>query len=176
MTKPIVLIGPPASGKSTVAKIVAERANMKLIDTDRRIEEHTRSASVGDYLSKVGERTFRATERAMLVDALLYSILTPEKSVIISTGAGIVEDPLNREDMRSHGVPVCLFVPVSALHDRMVGDDTRPLWTGPGGKEALRERWKRRAPMYQETASFIVNATAPPEHVANSVLRCVGHA
>ena len=39
MTQPIFLYGPPASGKSTLARSLGEMLGLKVLDTDAMVEE-----------------------------------------------------------------------------------------------------------------------------------------
>ncbi|HEV8053845.1 MAG TPA: shikimate kinase, partial [Candidatus Limnocylindrales bacterium] len=57
----IVLVGMPASGKSTVGRLVAERLGRPFVDTDELLAG-TLGMPVPDYLERHGEPTFREIE------------------------------------------------------------------------------------------------------------------
>ena len=58
----LVLVGPPASGKTTVGTAVADALGVVFRDTDRDVEAQTGS-SVTDLFVTQGEPHFRALER-----------------------------------------------------------------------------------------------------------------
>ena len=78
---PIVLLGFPGSGKSTVGRRLARKLGVAFLDLDRYIEEkyHT---SVPLLFQKYGEPAFRALEYAALCEVLA------KDDVVIATGGG----------------------------------------------------------------------------------------
>ena len=65
----LVLVGMMGVGKTTVAKVVAERLGRPVVDTDHTIEAST-GRSVRDIFSTDGEDAFRSIESQVLADAL----------------------------------------------------------------------------------------------------------
>jgi shikimate kinase/3-dehydroquinate synthase len=93
----IVLIGFSGTGKTTVARHLAERLGWSAIDTDASIEQ-TWDASIPEIFRDFGESAFRERERAVLRDA------SRQDRVVIATGGGAVveadawgDDLLGRE-------------------------------------------------------------------------------
>ncbi|MDO8338165.1 MAG: shikimate kinase, partial [Microcella sp.] len=79
----VVLIGPPAAGKSRVGKRVARILDLPVIDTDKVIAaEH---GPIPEIFAAHGEPHFRALERAAVVDAL-------RERAVVSLGGGAVLD------------------------------------------------------------------------------------
>ena len=64
MKSNLILIGFMGSGKSTVGKILAEKLEMKFLDTDLEIEKE-QGRSVQDIFSEKGEEYFRKLENEM---------------------------------------------------------------------------------------------------------------
>jgi len=85
----IVLIGMMGSGKSTVSKLLSEKLNLSLLDTDEIFEQQEKCKIV-DFFKKYGEEKFREIESEILKKALTKS------NCIISTGGGIVLKEENR--------------------------------------------------------------------------------
>ena len=65
----IVLVGLMGTGKSTVARLLAEHRGVELLDTDKMIESRY-GKSVRDIFSEWGEDTFRGYETEVLSDCV----------------------------------------------------------------------------------------------------------
>ena len=65
----VVLVGPPGSGKSTVARALAERWRLRARDTDADIEALA-GKPVSDIFVDDGEPAFRELERRAVAAAL----------------------------------------------------------------------------------------------------------
>lgn len=87
--EPIILVGMPGSGKSTVGEKLAQFLDYEFIDLDMLIEKMF-NITVEDAF-KNGEQFFRSLE----TQALETSILS--KKTVISTGGGIINIEKNRE-------------------------------------------------------------------------------
>ena len=96
---PLVLIGFPGSGKSTLGRRLAERLGMEFIDLDHYIEAkyHT---SVPLLFQKYGEQAFRALEYAALCEVL------EREDVVIATGGGAPchADAMDRINARAESI------------------------------------------------------------------------
>lgn len=170
--RPIVLTGPPAVGKTTVGQLVAKVLDVPFLDTDSQMETFT-DRSVWQLITDEGEAWFRGLETRTL-HHMMSTVIQSGDRAVISTGAGIVESPANRMAIMGAADAICLFVPLTVVFHRLTDDGTRPLWAGPDGHAALRERWTRRAPLYQEVATAgIVNAYGHPELVAERIIRLI---
>ena len=87
----IVLIGFSGTGKSTIARLVAEKLGWTAADTDREIERQW-GATIPAIFRDHGEPAFRASERAILAQLL------QRDNLVIATGGGAVVDPTAWED------------------------------------------------------------------------------
>lgn len=146
----LVLVGMMGVGKTTVAKVVAERLGRPVVDTDHTIEAST-GRSVRDIFSTDGEDAFRSIESQVLADALA----SPTPSVIAGAG-GVVLRPSNREVLRSSGARVVwLCADPATLVERVKGGGHRPLLdTDPAG--TLQRMFNEREALYREVADAIV--------------------
>lgn len=95
----IYLIGMGGSGKSTIAKSLASKLQMRYVDTDALIVEKEQKDI--DILIK-DEQSFRRVESEVLRSVCLDS------GVVVATGGGIVLDEDNIKAMRTNGKIVLL--------------------------------------------------------------------
>jgi shikimate kinase len=79
----IVLIGFSGTGKSTIARLLANVLDWTAIDTDRAIEI-VATKTIPDIFAQDGEAAFRSLERTILLHSL------DQKRVVIATGGGAI--------------------------------------------------------------------------------------
>lgn len=133
--KSVILIGMPASGKSSVGRRLAEATGYRFIDTDEEVERRA-GCTIPDLFERVGEEGFRKMETEVMRDAL------KRKDVVIATGGGIV---LRGENFAERDTDRFLTVFLERpLEDLDIGGN-RPL---SKSVEALRELWRIREPLY----------------------------
>ena len=92
MTHRVVLVGMPASGKSTVGRILARRLRRPFVDIDDLVAQRL-GISVPDFIDARGERAFRDEESQAVREALTVP------NAVIATGGGTFVQPLNRADI-----------------------------------------------------------------------------
>ena len=81
----IVLVGFSGTGKTSIARRLAERLGWSAADTDMEIERHW-GATIPAIFRNYGESTFRSSERAILKQ------LVTQDLVVIATGGGAAVD------------------------------------------------------------------------------------
>ena len=101
----IFIVGPMASGKSTLGKKLAQTLNIDFIDTDKEIEKKA-GAEISWIFEVEGEKGFRERERKALEESI------KEDDVVISTGGGIVTVKKNRDLIATKGKVVYLKTPL----------------------------------------------------------------
>ena len=107
MTQPIFLYGPPASGKSTLARSLGEMLGLKVLDTDAMVEEKA-GISIAEIFASKGEAAFRSLENVALAQAVLQATDTPS---IIALGGGTLLREENRRLAEQSGNVICLDPP-----------------------------------------------------------------
>jgi shikimate kinase len=162
----VVLIGPPAAGKTRLGKRLAKRLGLAFVDTDARVvAEH---GAISDIFAQHGEPHFRALERAAVAAAL-------EEGGVVSLGGGAVLDLDTRADLAGRRV-VLLTVQPEAIAQRITGGK-RPLVSDI-------ESWKRlvaeRAELYASLADYTADTSSRPietivEEIAEWVEQKEGH-
>lgn len=150
---PVVLVGPPGAGKSTIGRRVARALNCAFVDTDELIAT-AQGAACGEVLSRLGEPRFREMEAECVAEAL-------SGHGVVSLGGGAVLTESTRTLLDAQTV---VWIDVSAEEGsrRTYGDDSRPLLAGTTDAEAALAQYRTmleaRAPLYREVADFRVRS------------------
>ena len=170
--KNIYLVGFMGSGKSTVAKDLAEILDVPIIELDRIITDYLKM-SIPDIFKEYGEESFRATETLMLTTSITghhvkYDVL---KGAIFSCGGGIVLSELNVTAMQNTGKIVWLKAEPETIWDRVQNDESRPLIKGMESITDVREMMELREPYYQEAADLTINIdNKTPAEIAGEIV------
>jgi shikimate kinase len=148
----LVLVGPPASGKTTVGTGVAENLGVAFRDTDADIED-VEGATVPDIFVQRGEPYFRELEEQAVARAL------GEHPGVLALGGGAVMSPATRALLtgygRAGGVVVWLDVDLASAAKRAGLSRDRPL-LAVNPRAMLRAMLQERAPLYAEVATHTV--------------------
>ena len=146
----IILVGMPASGKTTIGTLLAEKlSDYTLIDTDSIIER-TQGMAISEIFAKYSEDYFRKLEH----DTIL--MLCQGKNKIISVGGGAFENPDSRAKLLNFGKVFYLKSDLDVLYYRISNDTTRPLLNNENPRQALEKLLLKREENY-EKAHFIVD-------------------
>lgn len=152
----IVLIGMPASGKTTIGNLLAERLpDYTLIDTDSVIEK-TQGLSISEIFEKFSEDYFRKLEYD-----IIKMIANGDKK-IISIGGGAFENPDNRATLLNFGKVFYLKSDLDVLYYRISKDTTRPLLQKENPKKVLENMLTKREENYKK-AHYIVDTSSMQE-------------
>jgi shikimate kinase len=159
---PIVITGFMGCGKTEVARTLARRFNLALVDLDQRIaEQHGRTAA--QLIVEEGEPAFRAIETETLRE-----LLQEGAAGVIALGGGAWITAANREIIQQHqGVSVWLDTPFELCWQRIESSpQERPL--GRTRSQAEQVYGERRA-VYQLAAIHL--PVLPHETTAELVAR-----
>lgn len=169
----VVLIGPPGSGKSTVAAHLGRRlevADDAVVDTDAMVE-----SSAGRAISEIfvdsGEPAFRELERTAVQEALAGA------AMVVALGGGAVLDESTQADLRrvaaGGAAVVFLDVQITDAARRIGLNASRPLLIGNPRTQWLTLMAARR-PVYERLATATVATDGlEPGEVAERVLAAV---
>lgn len=140
----LILIGLPASGKTTVGRQLARRLDMPFFDCDEAIGAAA-GCSVSDIFARYGESYFRQLEHRTL------ETLCRKEGCVIATGGGAVLREDNRLLLQRSGTVFWLDRP---LVDIMSTDfqTGRPLLTA--GRKALERLAAERRALYAACAHY----------------------
>jgi shikimate kinase len=147
-----VLVGPPASGKTTVGTGVARLLGVAFRDTDTDIEDVT-GATVADLFVQSGEPRFRELEEQAVARALAAH------DGVLALGGGAVTSAATRELLVAHGraggTVVWLDVDLPSAARRVGLSRDRPI-LGVNPRAMLRQMLEQRAPLYAEVSTHTV--------------------
>ena len=138
--KNIVLIGMPASGKTTVGRLLAAKLGREFVDLDEEIVK--KHGDIPAIFANEGEDAFRLYESEVLAE------VCKKHRLVIATGGGAVLKERNRLNLRQNGVIVYLRRALSSLTD-----EGRPL--SQGGR--IQKLFEEREPIYKALAEVIVD-------------------
>lgn len=159
----VVLIGPPAAGKSRVGRDLARRLNVPFIDTDRVIvEQH---GPIARIFAEHGEAYFRGLERQAVAAALAVDA----GEAVVSVGGGAVLDPETQRNLTAASVVLLTVSPEAAA--ARIGGGTRPLVSGMDSWQRLVDE---RSPLYARLADYTIDtSTRSPGDLADELARWV---
>ena len=146
----IVLIGMPASGKSTAGVLLAKKLGYDYIDCDLLIQRRE-NAVISELLKNNGVRGFIEIEEDV------NSSVIADKSVI-STGGSVIYGEKAMEHLAVIGKIVYLKVGLSELEKRLSGKDL--FLRGvvmKGNVHNLAELYSERVPLYEKYAQLTVD-------------------
>ncbi|GAA3101707.1 shikimate kinase [Kribbella aluminosa] len=166
MSPVVVLVGPPGSGKSTIAALLSKRLGVAHRDTDVDIEA-TAGKPISDIFVDEGEPLFRSLERAAIVAAL------QDAGAVLSLGGGAILDPDTRADLAGHTV-VFLDVSLGEATKRVGLSVARPLLLG-NVRTQLRNLMEARRPLYGEVAKLtVLTDSKTPTQIADEIQEHLG--
>lgn len=161
----IYLIGPRASGKTTLGRRLAAKLKRPFVDTDARIRLRT-GKTVAEIVAGGGWEAFREAEALALAEVAVFS------GQVVSCGGGIVLRQENRE-LLARGLVVYLDVDPEELAARLMRNPEnaqRPSLTGEGIAEEVRAVLAEREPLYRSLARVVVRCDACVEVLVERAL------
>lgn len=161
MLSNLVLIGMPGSGKTTFARLAAEKLGRVMIDIDDAIEKKA-GMGIQEIFEKQGEASFRLLEKDVIEETGRLN------GLVIATGGGCVLLRENGLNLKQNGVLIYL--------DRETNDlaiDGRPLSTD---LETLAFMRRHREPLYNKFADFTVKNNSDEKEVLFRILDAFGGA
>lgn len=150
-SRPIVLIGPMAAGKTYIGTHLARFYGYEFLDADQLIVE--RYGEVSEIFEIFGEAHFRELERKTIEEVLTSPVY---RNTVFSLGGGAPMTDSVAELLKDECV-VYILVDADTVAPRITGNKTRPLLQ-PNPVERWTEIFERRRSRYEELAHFTLDA------------------
>jgi shikimate kinase len=161
----LVLIGYRGTGKSVVAKLLAQHLGMEVVSLD---EEITRQAGpIPELVAKHGWPHFRD------IEAEATKRVSARDGIVIDSGGGVILRRENVENLARNGKLIWLRASVPVIVKRIEGGTQRPSLTeGKSFTEEVEDVLRERTPLYEAAAHGQVDTDLlAPEQVAEEVRR-----
>ena len=142
----IVLIGMPASGKSTAGVILAKVLGKKFIDTDLVIQEREK-ALLADIIKDKGVAGFMKIEEEAILSVDV-------NNTVIATGGSAVYGEKAMEHLKENGTVIYLKVEKDELFKRLTDIKERGVVLREG--ENIEEMYDSRIVLYEKYADIII--------------------
>ncbi len=173
----LILCGMPGSGKTTVAKKIAELWGWKLIDTDALIEAaytaKTGLACTCRQISlKEGADYFRILEKQQILQLKL------EPPTIIAVGGGTLLNPVNLAVLRREGCLIYLKADPKVLWERVKQRETPSYLDLDLGdpEKAFYELAEQRQATYESVANVTLEVSnLSQEQIVSEIVRRLEH-
>lgn len=159
MAQNIVLIGMMGCGKTTVGRLLAQRLECPLADTDALIEERT-GRTIPDIFAADGEARFRTLELELCRE------LAGRRGLIVACGGGLPTQEAAMAALRENGLVFWLDRDPGETYDSL-DVSGRPL--AQAGRADFVRRYRDRVPVYRRWADHTVPCGDGPQAVSDLI-------
>ena len=137
----IIITGFMGTGKSAVAKELAQKLGMKFIDMDKTIEER-QGMTISDIFTRYGEQYFREQENKLAKE------LSSKENMVIATGGGTFISSDNIKILSRKGKIICLYADSKSIYERLKIENNRPLLKGENVLDKINYLLEKRKKVY----------------------------
>ncbi len=146
-SKNIIMIGMPASGKSTIGKLIAQELNQEFFDVDLLLEK-IEGMPLQEIINTKGNEYFRELEGRVLSELDL-------KNTVISPGGSAIYYHEAMLHLKEIGQVVYLDVPFEIIEKRLHNMGSRGITLKQG--QSLKDLYDERKPLYEKYADISVS-------------------
>ncbi|MGD2278960.1 MAG: shikimate kinase [Candidatus Omnitrophota bacterium] len=148
----IVIVGFMGTGKTTVAKALADELRKTYVNIDDLIELREKR-TINEIFRDDGEAYFREVEKKIVEE------VSRKTDQIIDAGGGVVLDEENMANLRKNGTIICLWADTATVLERTKKYSHRPLLNVEDPMKKIEELLEYRRPFY-EKADFHVDSAS----------------
>ncbi len=162
MSRNLIFIGMPGSGKSTVGVLAAKRLGMGFVDTDLLIQEEA-GRTLQEIVDQDGYQALRHIEEQVLLK------LSVENQVISTGGSAVYSDAAMRH-LKANGTVVFLDIPLDVVIQRIGDYSLRGISRRPD--QSLSELFDERFALYSRYADITVKGEGlTQDQVCEAIIR-----
>lgn len=162
MSRNLIFIGMPGSGKSTVGVLAAKRLGMGFVDTDLLIQEEA-GRTLQEIVDQDGYQALRHIEEQVLLK------LSVENQVISTGGSAVYSDAAMRH-LKANGTVVFLDIPLDVVIQRIGDYSLRGISRRPD--QSLSELFDERFALYSRYADITVKGEGlSQDQVCEAIIR-----
>jgi shikimate kinase len=147
MTRNIILIGMPGSGKSTIGVQLAKQMGLDFIDTDLLIQKN-QGQKLQTILDHQGYQALRAIEAQQLMQLQMNNVL-------VATGGSAVYSDDAMQSLKHQGTIVYLAVSFTEIENRIDNEGKRGIARPP--EQSLEDVYAERLPLYKRYADITID-------------------
>ena len=151
-----MLIGMPASGKTTVGRLLEKKLRRKAYDSDKLIEK-VEKRIISEIFREDGEAHFRNLEAATIRE------LSSKSGIIISTGGGAILRSESVDNLKKNGRLYFIDRPLGQL----IPTASRPL---ASSAELIEKRFNERYGIYSAAADVRIDANSSAPMTADKII------
>lgn len=164
MSRNLVFIGMPGSGKSTVGVLVAKRLGLGFVDTDLLIQQEA-GRTLQEIVDQDGYQALRNIEEQVLLNLDV-------QGHVISTGGSAVYSDAAMKHLKADGTVVFLDIPLDVVIERIGDYSLRGISRRPD--QSLAELFDERFALYTRYADVTVKgAGLTHDEVCEAVLSAI---
>jgi shikimate dehydrogenase len=151
-------------GKSTIARVLAEKLGWDFVDTDHWIEQRA-GKKVPQIFQDSGEKAFRDLEKTAIEE------LSKHSRTVVALGGGVLTQKENLEKIKASGILVYLEASVECLLDRLkTSYERRPLLKNSKDlRKTIVELLDVRIPIYEQATWKVPTDGQEPEDIAAAI-------
>jgi len=150
-----IFIGYRGTGKTTIARKLAERLGVPAFDSDAEIERQA-GKRIADIFAQDGEPAFRDLEESVIAGILAQSV-----PLVLATGGGAILRASTRTRLRQSGFVIGLTATPETILQRISSDAAtqtmRPNLTDLPMREEIVAVLGQRKALYAETSHEIID-------------------
>ena len=161
---PIILIGPPGAGKTSVGKALAKKLSLNFLDSDKVVEVKS-GKSISEIFITDGEPASREMERAAVID------LIENQDGVIALGGGSVMDLEVSKRLLPMANVVFLDVSISNAAPRVGFNRDRPLLLGNPRQQWIALMEKRRSTYEALAKARVSTDNKKPVEVVEEIVK-----
>lgn len=164
--KNIMIVGFMGTGKTVVAKKLAEKLGREFLELDAIIVERE-GMSIKDIFEKKGESYFRKVEKQVVRE------VSEKQGLVISAGGGAIIDEENFKNIKKNSIIICLEASPDTILKRTKGKVCRPLLNVPDPKKEIEKLLQKRTPYYKKADHSVSTDNLSIEQVVEKTARLI---